>query len=76
MSSILYAQDTMNQTDSKGRKQGPWRKLERGVLKYEGQFRDDKPVGTFTYYYDNKSIKAVSHFESGGTGVTNDLISP
>lgn len=76
MSSILYAQDTMNQTDSKGRKQGPWRKLERGVLKYEGQFRDDKPVGTFTYYYDNKSIKAVSHFESGGQVSRTTLYHP
>ncbi|MGL5889734.1 MAG: toxin-antitoxin system YwqK family antitoxin [Bacteroidia bacterium] len=40
-----------NRTDDKGRKQGPWRKTdEKGIVQYVGQFKDDKPVGKFTYY--------------------------
>lgn len=56
----LFAQ-SINQKDSKGRKQGPWQKqFEKSkVLEYKGQFKDDKPVGTFTYYYPSNKIKAI-----------------
>lgn len=55
----LYAQ--VNQVDSKGRKQGPWQKKYEGinVLQYKGTFKDDKPVGTFTYYYKSSKVKAI-----------------
>jgi len=51
----------MNQVDAKGRKQGPWQKKYDGlqVLKYKGQFKDDKPVGTFTYYYESNKVMAI-----------------
>ncbi len=51
----------INQVDSKGRKQGQWAKKydDRNVLKYKGQFKDDKPVGTFTYYYPSSKVKAI-----------------
>lgn len=57
----------INQVDSKGRKQGEWAKAypNSKVLQYHGQFKDDKPVGTFTYYYQNKKVKAVIKHESG-----------
>ncbi len=51
----------VNEVDSQGRKQGPWQKKYEGihVLKYKGQFKNDKPVGTFTYYYKSSKVKAV-----------------
>jgi len=55
--------DTINQTDSLGRKQGYWKKMDKdGSLKYEGRFINDKPTGTFKYYYPDKNIKALSVF--------------
>ncbi|MES2629088.1 MAG: hypothetical protein V4616_08990 [Bacteroidota bacterium] len=40
-----------NKTDAQGRKQGPWSKNHpNGQKRYEGQFINDKPTGTFTYY--------------------------
>lgn len=51
----------INQVDTKGRKQGAWSKNHPNshVLQYKGQFKDDKPVGTFTYYYTSGKVKAV-----------------
>lgn len=55
---VSFAQ---NHTDAKGLKQGPWSKLypNSKVYQYKGQFKDDKPVGTFTYYYENTKVKAI-----------------
>jgi antitoxin component YwqK of YwqJK toxin-antitoxin module len=52
---------TVNQKDSQGRKQGPWQKTypKSRAFEYKGQFKDDKPVGTFTYYYQTTKVKAV-----------------
>ena len=51
----------VNQKDAKGQKQGVWNKKYPGSnsLIYKGQFKDDKPTGTFTYYYVSSKIKAV-----------------
>jgi len=54
--------DTLNKTDVKGKKQGYWKKYAHDTLKYEGRFKDDKPVGTFKYYYDDGKVKAISKF--------------
>jgi antitoxin component YwqK of YwqJK toxin-antitoxin module len=57
---------SQNLTDANGRKQGPWSKVYPGtkVYQYKGQFKDDKPVGTFTYYYQSSKLKAiVKHIE-------------
>lgn len=58
----------INQTDAKGRKQGTWAKTypKSTVLMYQGEFKDDKPVGTFTYFYPNKKVKAVMKHELNG----------
>lgn len=53
-----------NQIDAKGRKQGEWIKYfdepeYAHVVRYKGQFKDDKPVGKFIYYYPTKKIKAI-----------------
>lgn len=64
---LVFAQPT-NQTDSSGKKQGPWKKYDaEGKLKYEGQFKDDKPTGKFTYYYGDGKVKTVSVYSDNGT---------
>lgn len=62
--SILYAQ----QKDDKGRKQGYWKKYDEKTNKllYEGQFKDDKPIGLFKYYHFNDTIKALIDFKPDG----------
>jgi len=62
-----YSQDTVNQVDREGRKQGTWRKSDQeGFLIYEGQFRDDLPYGKFTYYYQNGKTQTVSEISENG----------
>lgn len=57
----------LNQTDTKGRKQGEWAKTypKSRVYQYKGQFKDDKPIGTFTYYYESGKVKAVIKHDTG-----------
>lgn len=38
-----------------------------GKRLYEGEFKDDKPVGRFKYYYPNDSVRAIMDFRNGGT---------
>jgi antitoxin component YwqK of YwqJK toxin-antitoxin module len=57
---------SQNVIDANGKKQGQWSKLYPGtkVYQYKGQFKDDKPVGTFMYYYQSSKLKAiVKHIE-------------
>lgn len=51
----------INQVDSQGRKQGKWAKKyeSKSVLQYEGQFKNDKPIGKFVYKYPNDRVKAI-----------------
>ena len=62
---FVMAQDTLTRVDKNGKKQGPWKKYENGVLVYEGQFVNDVPQGTFKYYYPNGKLKSVSEFVTG-----------
>jgi antitoxin component YwqK of YwqJK toxin-antitoxin module len=65
-----------NATDSQGRKQGPWRKVdENGKLKYEGQFKDNIPYGTFKHYHSNGKQKAISIYYNNGTCTHSVLFS-
>jgi antitoxin component YwqK of YwqJK toxin-antitoxin module len=60
---------TINQKDAQGRKQGVWQKTypKSRAFEYKGQFKDDKPVGTFTYYYPSTKVKAIiKHDEKTG----------
>ncbi|MDX1799092.1 MAG: hypothetical protein R3255_10620 [Candidatus Lokiarchaeia archaeon] len=68
LSFSFYSQEKINQTDSKGKKQGVWIKNYEGTNKkrYKGEFKDDIPVGKFYYYYDTGEIAAVSVFEEEG----------
>jgi antitoxin component YwqK of YwqJK toxin-antitoxin module len=66
-SMVLFGQDTVNIKDSKGLRQGYWRKVDTaGQLIYEGKFRDGIPVGEFRYYYGNGKLKTVSRVSDKG----------
>lgn len=56
---FVFAQ--INQVDAKGRKQGVWEKKypNLNTYQYKGQFKDDKPVGTFIYYSEENKLKAI-----------------
>jgi antitoxin component YwqK of YwqJK toxin-antitoxin module len=58
-------QDTVfNQTDSKGWKQGYWKKYyPNGNLMYKGFFKDDKPVGEMKRYFESGNLKAILIFD-------------
>lgn len=73
MMTLTAAAQKVNQKDAQGRKQGPWQKTypKMTTLEYKGQFKDDKPVGTFTYYYQSGKTKAiVNHDEKTGRSVS------
>ncbi len=58
----------INRLDNKGMKQGKWRKTNAdGKLIYEGEFKNNLPVGQFTYYDSTQKVKAISLFSEGGT---------
>lgn len=65
-------------TDASGKKQGYWKKKDdkTNKLVYEGEFKDDKPVGKFKYYYPNDSVKAVMVFKDGGNIAYAKLFHP
>lgn len=52
---------SQNLKDSKGMKQGAWSKTypNSRVYQYKGQFKNDKPIGTFSYYYPSSKVKAI-----------------
>lgn len=61
---VVSAQrDSINKIDKNGLKQGRWIKTnEIGQKIYEGTFKNDKPLGTFTYFYPNGKTKSITHF--------------
>jgi antitoxin component YwqK of YwqJK toxin-antitoxin module len=51
--------DTVNQTDAAGHKQGYWEKRDADSnLVYQGYFNDNKPTGTMRRYYETGELKA------------------
>ncbi len=55
----------INKSDAQGRKQGVWKKYEKGKLVYEGQFKDNIPYGIFHYYHTNGKLKSTTEFLQG-----------
>ncbi len=55
-------------TDVNGKKQGYWKMKDEksNKLIYEGEFKDDKPVGKFKYYYPHDSVQAIMNFKENG----------
>jgi len=64
----------INKKDAQGRKQGVWKKPYKSssAFEYIGQFKDDKPVGKFVYFYQSGKTKAKMNF--GENGVTTALM--
>ena len=55
--------------DASGKKQGYWKKKDEktGKLLYEGEFKDNKPVGFFKHYYPGDTAKrAITFYKDGG----------
>ncbi len=69
LSVAALAQPAMvpNEVDANGKKQGKWQKLyDDGKVRYQGQFKDDIPVGMFKYYYKKGQLQAtINHFDNG-----------
>ena len=55
----------INTIDANGLKQGSWKKFYESTkaLFYEGQFKDDKPIGTFRHYYKNGKLRSVTIYQ-------------
>lgn len=67
----LSAQAQLNQTDSQGRKDGPWQKeYSNGNLRYKGQFKLGEPVDTFFYYYPKGELLAKTYHLGNGKSRT------
>ncbi|MEI7724350.1 MAG: toxin-antitoxin system YwqK family antitoxin [Bacteroidota bacterium] len=67
ISAVVSGQDTVNVIDSKGHRQGYWRKLDTaGHVIYTGRFQDGVPVGEFRYYYPTGKLKTVSVMSDQG----------
>lgn len=61
--SNTFASST-NKTDRHGRKQGAWEKTyNNGNKMYEGEFKDDNPVGTFKRYYEDGKLKSTQVYK-------------
>ncbi|NOZ47863.1 MAG: hypothetical protein GXO79_13955 [Chlorobi bacterium] len=55
----------LNYTDINGYKQGFWqKKYYSGKIKYEGYFKNDKPIGTFKRYYENQKLEAILKYDT------------
>lgn len=57
-----------NRTDAQGRKQGAWARswADSPQLRYTGQFKDDRPVGSFTYFATTGAVESiVDHYADG-----------
>jgi len=54
-----------NMIDANGMKQGAWKKYFESTkaLFYEGQFKDNKPVGTFKHYYKNGKLRSITIYQ-------------
>lgn len=65
--SVIFAQDTINQTDKDGKKHGFWIKKDKAGIKiYEGRFEHGIPTGEFRYFYPDGNLKTISKLSSGG----------
>ncbi len=61
---VLAMSQTINQKDGQGRKQGKWvEKWPKSTIKkYEGNFKDDKPVGVFHFWYEGGKQQAIMKY--------------
>lgn len=66
--SAMGMTQTINKTDSQGRKIGKWqKKYKNGQLRYKGQFENGYETGQFIYYYPSGKIQSKINFTEKGT---------
>jgi antitoxin component YwqK of YwqJK toxin-antitoxin module len=73
---FAFAQDTINQLDSKGLKNGYWRGFYEGTknLRFEGQFKNGIEVGTFKFYDNTKKKNIISTRKFETNNVAHTII--
>jgi antitoxin component YwqK of YwqJK toxin-antitoxin module len=65
--SFSQSADTINKTDNNGMKQGHWiKKYPNGHVQYNGYFKDNHPVGSFSRYFANDTLQSVLIYSSDG----------
>ena len=58
--SVMGQAEKWNLKDGQGRKTGDWKGFyPGGELRYVGEFEEDQPVDTFTYYYYDGKVKSI-----------------
>lgn len=68
--SVNAQNDTVNQVDEMGRKQGYWEKtFPNGKLMYKGYFKDGEPVGKMYRYFDTGELKAIMLYKENSPKV-------
>lgn len=73
----IIAQESLNQTDSNHLKQGKWiGKYPDGAIRYEGFFKNDKPVGQWKRYHENGKLKAILVYIPNSDKVKAELFDP
>lgn len=72
LSTAFVFSQAENKVDGKGLKQGEWKKFhDNGILRYEGNFKNDSPIGEFKYYYDTGNIQTkIKHTKRGSYSIS------
>ncbi len=77
VTAACQAGSDINKTDQQGRKQGHWiKKYSSGRIQYEGEFKDDHPVGEFKRYFENNKLKSVLIYTSDGNEADATIYHP
>jgi antitoxin component YwqK of YwqJK toxin-antitoxin module len=67
ISAFSQESERLNYIDAKGMKQGHWiAKTDKGLLKYDGFFKDNKPVGVMKRYDEWGILKAELRYDATG----------
>jgi antitoxin component YwqK of YwqJK toxin-antitoxin module len=67
---IVLSQENLNQTDTNGWKQGKWEKqYPNGKTMYEGNFKNNKPVGEWKRYHETGVVKAILQYNENNDSV-------
>lgn len=73
----LNAQNNYNKTDSQGRRQGKWIDFhQNGKVRYEGEFENNEPVGTFLYYSEDGVVLAKNTYVKKSKISETEVYSP
>ena len=73
----LKAQNDYNKTDSQGRRQGKWIDFhQNGKVRYEGEFKNNEPIGTFLYYSEDGVLVAKNTYAKNSKISETEVYSP